>query len=148
MVETESMGKKVILAVVIAVLVTVIVLVILAGLGYASKYYKNNQYNDQVEATMNKLPPTAYDQKEFPKPYMEWLAKYCVPENSGKYSKFSEQQVPEYCACIIDKRVHSFTMKEQVEAQQARWDPKVVPDALKKYNDSVAECTQKILSGK
>ena len=148
MAETESVGKKIGIAVTIAILVTIIVIAILWGLGFATRYYKNNEYNDAIKATMDKLPPSAYDQKEFPKPYMEWLAKYCVPENSGKYSKFSKEQVPDYCACMIEKRVHRFTMKEQTEAAQARWDAKVVPEALKKHNDIVAECTQQVLSGK
>ena len=67
----------------IAVAVTILVLAILIMSGYAVKYFKDFAYDDQIALTMSKLPTSAYDQKEFPKPYMEWLAKYCVPENSG-----------------------------------------------------------------
>lgn len=149
MAETKTLGKKIGVAVLITAIVTIVVIAIIIAVGYAMEYYEDSKYDDEVRAVMNKLPAAAYEQKEFPKSYMEWFAKYCVPENSGKYSKFNNKdQTIAYCACTVEKRVHLFTLKEQETAVQARWDPEIVPDSLKKHNDIKTECTEKVLSVK
>jgi len=137
---------KVLTAVAIAILVTVIVLALLAGLGYGSKYFKEHQNDDLADKAVSKMVPATFTQKEFPRAYIVWWTKYCVSEQQAeKFSKFTDDQIVDYCACFADNAVQKFTMKEQQAAAQVRWDSKIVPESLKKYTDIKTECTQKTL---
>lgn len=89
------------------------------------------------------LSPATF-QGEYPKDEVISLMQWCLKREKGRASYASGKAVP-FCACLTEKRVQRFTLREQIEATNARWDPKVVPDALKKFTDIEVECTQSVL---
>lgn len=135
----ESIGIKLVtvaLAVIIAIIVGLGTLYIINGIRSQGK-------DANTEAAMAKLTPAALTQKEYARPYMEWMMKYCL--ESQEKRKFSEQQQIDYCACFQSEKVLRINMAEQSAAVSAHWDAAKIPETQKKLDEIDAQCLQQIL---
>lgn len=103
----------------------------------------DNRTNKDIERL---LPASALDQSEFPKTYVIGMMRACLKNVREKNAvSYQAGQADPLCACETEARVHQFTMEEYIEAGQAGWDPRLVPDAAKKSAKIITECLRKVL---
>ena len=105
------------------------------------RYYDKMERGRLIKQVMHTMPPSAFEQKEFPRDYIAYLVDYCV-----KYAddhQYSDAQAIGYCACLDGQIVQHFTMKEYMSAADSNWDVKFYPLLVQRDNDIAADCTQK-----
>lgn len=92
------------------------------------------------------LPDSAFSQKEFPKTYVIGLMRNCLDSVKERHSvTYEAKKGDALCACETDARVNGFSLQEYIEASQAGWDPRLVPEAAKKSAKIISDCLQKVL---
>jgi hypothetical protein len=89
---------------------------------------------------VSSLPPSAFDQHEFPKEKVEAMMRSCVRTEYARNRTQPMEKPADYCGCLINARVHNFTLMEYYTAGNAHWDPKIVPDAVKKHTQMQVDC--------
>ena len=92
------------------------------------------------------LPESAFTQKEFPKTYVIGLMRSCLSTVKERRSiAYEAKKGDALCACETEARVNQFTLQGYIEASQAGWDPRIVPDDAKKSAKIISDCLQKVL---
>jgi hypothetical protein len=96
------------------------------------------------------LPNATFNQKEFPKPMIISMLRACIDSDNNDKSDRNivkkAGKVDLYCSCLMEKRVHVFTLSEYLQADSAHWDMKTDPKAVRKGDAVRAECFQRVLN--
>ena len=121
--------------------------VIIYAMLYASgKYYIAHNKDEIENLVITSLPASAYEQHEFSKEKIESYMRSCVT-NAWKRDKDKEEELQKavnYCGCLVDKRARGFTLIEYYTAGNAKWDPKLVPESVKKNTQMEVECEHSV----
>lgn len=116
--------------------VALCVLAIGLGVWLMPRAEKEPTMNALIERT---LPPTAFQQQEYPAERVTEMMSACV-NTERKHMRIPLEQIATFCGCSIDKRVHRLTLDQYMAAREARWDPKVVPQAVSTIRAIISEC--------